>query len=101
MQLRSTLDQEVDVRISRVVRSLNKERSPWRGWIVAALFALGAVVAVTRGVETTPDCSPITMRYEPANGGAIALHMCGALPLTHTPVALRYQLDIRLTLVAR
>ena len=101
MQLRSTLDQEVDVGISRVVRSLIKERSPWRGWIVAALFALGAVVAVTRGVETNPDCSPITMRYEPANGGAIALHMCGALPLTHTPVALRYQLDLRLTLVAR
>jgi len=45
------------------VRSLIKERSPWRGWIVAALFALGAVVAVTRGVETNPDCSPITMRY--------------------------------------
>jgi hypothetical protein len=101
MQLRSTLDQEVDVRISRVVRSLNKEHSPWRGWIVAALIGLGSVVAVTRGVETNPDCSPITMRYERANGGAIALHMCGALPLTHSPVALRYQLDLRLTLVAR
>ena len=87
--------------ISRAVRSLNKERSPWRGWIVAALFGLGAAVAVTRGVETTPDCSPITMRYEPANGGAIAVHICGVLPVMHTPVAIRYQLDVKLTLAAR
>ena len=98
MQLRSTLDQEVDVKVSRVVRSLNKERSPWRGWVVAALFGLGAVVAVSHGVETNPDCLPITMRYEPASG-AIALHLCGAVPLT--PVAIRYQLDLRLALVAR
>ena len=85
--------------ISRVARSLNKERSPWRGWIVAALFGLGAIVAVTRSVETNPDCSPITIRYEPANGGAVAVHMCGVVPLT--PVAIRYQLYLRLTLVAR
>ena len=99
MQLRSKLDQEVDVGISRVARSLNSERSAWRGRIVAALFGLGAIVAVTRGVETNPDCSPITMRYERANGRAIAIHMCGIVPLT--PVPIRYELDLRLTLVAR
>ena len=83
------------------MRSLISERTIWRGWLVAALLGLGAVVAVTRGIATNPDCSPITIRYEPANGGAIAVHMCGAVPLTHTAVAIRYELDVRLALVAR
>lgn len=83
------------------MRSLISERSTWRGWIVAALFGLGAVVAVTRGIATNPDCSPITIRYEPANGGAIAVHICGSVPLVHAAVTIRYELDLRLTLVAR
>jgi hypothetical protein len=62
---------------------------------------------VTRGIETQPDCSPITIRYEPPNGvrdagrgTTIAVTVCGILPLTHSALAIRYQLDVRLTLVA-
>jgi hypothetical protein len=99
---------------SRDMRSLISERSTWRGWILAAFFGLGAVVAVASGIETHPDCSPITIRYEPANvardagrgardarpWGALTLHVCGVAPLTNTAVAIRYELDVRLTLVA-
>jgi hypothetical protein len=107
VQIRSTLDQEVNVGTASDMRSLIREPSTWRGWIVAALLGLGAIVAVTRGIETDPDCSPIAVRYEPTNGtrdagrwGAIAVHVCGILPLTHSAVAIRYELDVRLTLVA-
>ena len=80
------------------VRSLNRSRAVWWARIAAALLAAVTTAAIAGSFSSGAACAPIFVRYEPVDGGALLIHVCGIIPLPPLPFSVRYELDLRLHL---
>jgi hypothetical protein len=91
--------QEAQVRVRNVQRSSISRLSARRSLLVSALVLLGSLFAAF-GVDRAADndCPAITMRYEPADGGALVVRACGVISLIAL-VAFRYDMQVRLTMI--
>ena len=79
------------------VRLLNQSRAVWRARVAAVLLAaVTASAAIAGSFSSDEACAPNLVRYEPLDGGALQVHVCGSIPLPPLPFSMRFELDLRL-----
>jgi len=88
------------VGVRKDARSLNAKSLARRSRAIAVLIGIGALVASLAGVgSTNTDCAPLMLRYD-LEGGAVSLRVCALIPLPPAEIVVRYDVDVRLSLVS-